>query len=241
MGLEKVTDVDKQEFLDIIAGKEYIYNIRIWGYGGELVYGKLTKAQYDFWEAECSKEDENGYDMDEQFGNYIFDQENFEEEHGIKVPKDAKIEAEWHECDDIAHDNGCELGGANITIEQVDSTEYNAQIVKEIIESQDLQEFISDYNTVVDEDELDLDENGNRQEDGHNYCMYAMSVEKGTFFNGILTLTRPIDLSKLSIQTTQYPNGDNIVNYLNYEDVDYIDNDGGDTRGKSMNAYVMYY
>lgn len=235
-----MTDADKQEFLDQIAGKEYLYNIRIWGYGGELVYGKLTKAQHDFWQAECDKEDEQGYDLDEQFGYYLFDQEDFEEDHGIKVPEDAKIDAEWHECDDIAHDNGANLGSANITIEEVDSVEYNAKIIKEIIESQDLQEFINDNNIVVDQDELDLDENGNRQEDGHNYCMYAMSVEKGTFFDGILTLTRPIDLSKLSIQTTEYPNGDNLVGGVTYNGED-IDANGGDTNGKSMNAYVMDY
>ena len=25
------------------------YEIQIWGYGGELVYGRLTKEQFDFW------------------------------------------------------------------------------------------------------------------------------------------------------------------------------------------------
>ena len=232
---------DKEEFLNQVAGKEYIYNIRIWGYGGELVYGKLTKAQHDFWQAECDKEDAQGYDLDDQFGNYLFDQEDFEETHGITVPDEAKIDAEWHDCDDLAHSNGANLGSANITIEQVDSDEYNAKILKDVIDSQDLEEFIKDNNTVVNESEFDLDEDGNRQEDGHNYCMYAMSVEKGTFFDGILKLHKPIDIRKISISTTEYPNGDNIVDELHYEGADDIDNSGGDTNGKSMNAYVMDY
>ena len=71
--------------------------------------------------------------------------------------------------------------------------------------------------------------------------MYAMSVEKGTFYAGIVTLTRKIDLSKLQIFTTQYPNGDNLIEEIFYGDEVLIDNDGGDTTGKSFNAYVMDY
>ena len=35
-----------------------------------------------------------------------------------------------------------------------------------------------------------------------------------------------------------YPNGDNIIQSVQY-DGEEIDNEGGDTTGKSMNAYVM--
>ena len=75
-------------------------------------------------------------------------------------------------------------------------------------------EFIKNNDIEHEQDELDLDValqfNGFYEEDeGDNvegdpkslddgtmpnsYVMYAMSVEKGTFFDGIITLTKPFD------------------------------------------------
>ena len=70
--------------------------------------------------------------------------------------------------------------------------------------------------------------------------MYAMSVEKGTFVDCQLQLTKPIDLSKISFESTEYPNGDTILEGM-YYDGESIDFEFGDTTGKSMNAYVMDY
>jgi hypothetical protein len=242
--VSNLTTEDKQEFMDQVAGKTYDYQISIWGYGGELVYGKLTKAQHDFWQAQCDKTDDDGYDQDDMFGNYIFDQEDFEEDHGITVPEEAKLESEWYECDDIAHTNGVSLGSGYISIDKIDVSEdgpfSRGQVIGEVVESTDLEEFISTNELDSEINELDLDEVGNRDEDGHNYVMYAMSVEKGTFVDCHLELTKPIDLSKLSFQSTEYPNGDTILESILYdgEDVEY---EFGDTNGKSMNAYVMDY
>ena len=242
--MSDVTVEDKQELLDTIAGKTYDYQISIWGYGGELVYGKLTKAQYEFWQAQCDKTDDAGYDLDEMFGNYIFDKESFEEDYGITVPEEAKLESEWYECDDFAHTNGVNLGSAYISIDAIDAADdgpfSRGKIVGEIVENMDLEEFISTNELDSEITELDLDEFGNRDEDGHNYVMYAMSVEKGTFVDCYLQLTKPIDLSKLSFYSTEYPNGDTIVEGLLYDDED-VEYEFGDTNGKSMNAYVMDY
>ena len=60
------------------------YRITIGGYGGELVYSKITEAQYDYWSEKCNEQDEEGYDNDDAFGNYIFayDEETYEQETG---------------------------------------------------------------------------------------------------------------------------------------------------------------
>lgn len=259
--MNNMTTEDKQEFLDQVAGVEHHYRITIGGYGGELVYSKITEAQYDYWSEKCNEQDEEGYDNDDAFGNYIFayDEETYEQETGNSVPEEAKFEGEWYDQDDIDHTNGAHLDSAHISIEKVESAEWNSKVLKELYEYEDLPEFIKNNDIEHEQDELDLDvalyPNGFYEEDeGDNvegdpkplddgtmptpYVMYAMSVEKGTFFDGIITLTKPFNPSKLKICSMTYPNGDNIIQSVEY-DGEEIDNEGGDTTGKSMNAYVM--
>ena len=85
--MNDMTTEDKQEFLDQVAGVEHLYRITIGGYGGELVYSKITEAQYDYWSEKCNEQDEEGYDNDDAFGNYIFayDEETYEQETGNSV------------------------------------------------------------------------------------------------------------------------------------------------------------
>ena len=259
--MNDMTTEEKQEFLDQVAGVEHNYRITIGGYGGELVYSKITEAQYDYWSEKCNEQDEDGYDNDSAFGDYIFayDEETYEQETGNTVPEEAKFEGEWYDQDDIDHTNGATFDSAHISIEKIDGTEYSSQVLEELYEYEDLPEFVKSQNIEHEEDELDLDSvlypNGYYEEDeGDNvegdpkplddgtmptpYVMYAMSVEKGTFFDGIITLTKPFDPSKLKIYSMNYPNGDNIIQSVEY-DGEEIDNEGGDTNGKSMNAYVM--
>jgi len=238
-----VTIEDKQELLDTIAGKTYDYLITIWGYGGELVYNKLTKSQYDFWEKECAKTDEDGYDCDYMFANYLFDQEQFEEDCNITIPEEAKIDCEWYECDDLAHANGVSIENAYISIDALDIKEdpglfSRGKPIGEIVEQTELQEFITEHKCASTIDEFDLDNHAD--DNGHNYVMYAMSVEKGTFVDCHLQLTKPIDISKLAFESTEYPNGDTILEGILY-DGEYVDYEHGDTNGKAMNAYIMDY
>ncbi len=239
--MAELTTADKQEFLDTVAGVEHTYRISIGGYGGEMVYSKITKAQFDHWDEECSKVDENGYDCDSAFSDYIFScsDEDYEQESGKKLPEEAKFEGEWYDQDDIDHTNGADFESAHITIEKIEVSEngtyWNGKVLEELYEYEDLPKFIKEHKIEHEQDELDLD---NILPKDEPYVMYAMSVEKGTFFDGTITLTRPFDISKIKICSMSYPNGDNIIQSVEY-DGEEIDNEGGDTNGKSMNAYVM--
>ena len=259
---DELTTKQKQEFLDQVAGIEYNYRITIGGYGGELVYGKITEAQYNYWADKCAEQDENGYDQDSAFGDYIFsyDEESYLQDTNNVVPEEAKFEGEWYEQDDIDHTNGASFESAHISIQKVEGTiSYESEVLEDLYEYEDLPEFVKAQNIEHVEAELDLDQalypNGYYEEDDDEHCegdpkplddgtmptpyvMYAMSVEKGTFFDGIIQLTKSFDPSKLKIHSTNYPNGDNIIHMVEY-DGEEIDNEGGDTNGKSMNAYVM--
>ena len=195
---------EKQEFLDQVAGVEHNYRITIGGYGGEIVYSKITEAQYDYWSEKCNEQDEQGYDNDGAFGDYIFayDEETYEQETGNTVPEEAKFEGEWYDQDDIDHTNGATFDSAHISIEKIDGTEYSAKVLEELYEYEDLPEFVKSKNIQHEEDELDLDSvlypNGYYEEDeGDNvegdpkplddgtmptpYVMYAMKCRKRNF------------------------------------------------------------
>lgn len=263
--MNDMTTEDKQEFLDTVAGVEHTYRITIGGHGGELVYNRLTDEQFEYWNDKCNEQDDDGYDMDGAFGDYLFSssEEDYTAETGVTVPLTARIEGDWYEQDELEHTNGADFGSAHISIEKIelseDGTYWDGKVLEELYEYEDLPEFIEKNEVEHVQDEFDLDKalypNGCYEEDDDEHCegdpkplddgtipnpyvMYAMSVEKGSFFDGTITLTRPFDVTKIKIESTEYPNGDNIIHSVSY-DGEEIDNEGGDTRGKSMNAYVM--
>ena len=64
-----------------------------------------------------------------------------------------------------------------------------------------------------------------------------MSSEKGTFFEGRFETIGVFDPKKLKVIITEYPNGEDTVTSISYNDVE-VDNDGGDTNGKGYYASV---
>jgi hypothetical protein len=218
---------DAQEFLDQIAGKTYHYNIMLSGYGGEIVYGKATEDQWIYWN-----------DKPDAFSDYMFDIED--ETQSKDVPEEAKFDGEWYEQDGIAHDNGVEFDNGYINIVEMsyDDAGCFGKEVDSLVEAMSLKDFSDTYKIKVNETELDIDEHADSL--GENYIFYGMSVEKGSFFDGDIQLTRPIDISKLSINTTSYPNGDTIVNSIEY-DGETIHHEYGDTTGKSIQFEILAY
>lgn len=90
-----------------------IYEITINGYGGEVVLGKLTKEQYDFW---SDKEDEDVMD------NHLF-WDPYDEANGnpITDDKDPRFLGYWHDLDDIEHVNGADVDDCQIQIKDEDN------------------------------------------------------------------------------------------------------------------------
>ena len=210
------------------------YRIFINGYGGESVYGKITKEQYEFWSNEEKLEELGFEDGESAINDYFWDQE----EHEDKVPEEARFEAsDWYEMDDIEHSNGVTSDSARIYIEEYDGGEYDSKHVKDFWEG-DLSQLITEQDIDVDEGILDLDEHADKE--GNNYVFYGMSVEKGGFFDMVLEIEGEPDLSKFNFSIMEMPNGDNIVSDVTY-DGEYLDNNGGDTTGKAMYMEVWNY
>ena len=206
-------NVTNEELIEAIKRPDRYYRITCGGYGGESVYAKISKEAYEYWSEQESGELED-YAMSGA--------EDYCEEHPDTVPdnanflyeKDDEYWRDWYEApNEIEHSNG-----VNTTIEKL------------------IEENALEYN----EDEFDLDEHAD--EDGHNYVFYGMSVEKGSFFDGVVHLTNgeKFDIKKLSFSATEMPNGDTILDSISYAGEE-IEHDYGDTNGKGYNADVWDY
>ena len=236
------TSEEKTELVETLKGPRY-YQIRLWGYGGEAEYMDLTKEQYEFWHAHIEEHGDSDavhYCVSAEDGEFDFDELD-------EVPEFAqflKVEGEdysssWYESPTgFTHQWGVDYNNARVTIEEVDSGEYNANVIAEIVDGEDL----SDYINAIDEAnnyELELTEMGvDEGEDTQgDYVAQMYSAEKGTFFEGIIETVGEFDPKKLKIYTSEYLNGDDTVQSIVY-DGDEVDNAGGDTNGKGYSFAV---
>ena len=236
------TSEEKHELVETLKGPRY-YRIQLWGYGGEAEYMDLTKEQYEFWHAhieEYGDSDAVHYCVSAEDGEFDFDELD-------EVPEFAqflKVEGEdysssWYESPTgFTHQWGVDYNNARVTIEEVDSEEYNANVIAEIVDGEDL----SDYINTLDEAnnyelelvEMGVDEGEDTQGD---YVAQMYSAEKGTFFEGIIETVGEFDPKKLKIYTSEYLNGDDTVQSIEYGGNE-VDNAGGDTNGKGYSFAV---
>lgn len=248
-----VTDVQStseahEELIEVIKRPVRHYRIRLWGYGGEQVYGKLPKEAFEFWNkvenGEIELKDKEGYDATVE--NYSMDPEEFRKEHDIPQEADFLFDLDieghrqWYEMDDIEHLNGVGVSGCHIEIDEVDNDQsWGSKWLDTIVENKSLETLVESTNKEIDTSHFDLDEYAD--EDGNNYVFFGMSIEKGTFNDVYLkTEGKPIDINKLSFKSMEMPNGDNIVTEILYNG-ETLDGDFGDTNGKGYIAKIWNY
>jgi hypothetical protein len=135
----------------------------------------------------------------------------------------------WYDAENlVVHQNGVDYSHARITVEELANGEYGSSIVNTVVDGVDLTE-------LVDDNELDV-EMGYDETDEPAYVMQVYNSEKGTFFDGIIETVGSFDPKKLKFYTTEYWNGDDTVESIEYDGLD-IDNNGGDTNGKGTSVY----
>ena len=220
------TSEENQELIENIKGPRY-YRVVLQGYGGESSYMGLTKEQYEFWNA-LTEDDGDTYVV-----NYCTDEEYegvdiSEDVDFLKVP-DEDYRQQWYESPtEVVHQWGGDFGNMHITIDEVDSAEYDAGHVRDVVTSEDLAVWCAD-------NEIDHKMDCIPEEEP-DYVFQFWSEEKGSFFDGIIETHGAFDPKKLKIYTNEYWNGDDVVETIEYNGVD-IDNQGGDTTGKGYSGH----
>lgn len=246
------TSEQKKELVEELKGPHY-YRVTVNGYGAEASYIKLNKEAFEFW-----KENLESYG-DSDCVHYVTSAEDktpaevnadteYEEINGADIPREAmflhdlddEVGSSWYEPpNEIDHVWGVSSDNAYITIDKVESDDYMAKHIEDVVDGEDLNEFI---NRVSEETDWEVElseglESGSNYAEKGDYVFQFMSSEKGTFFDGLLTTPGLIDLKKLKFTIDEAPNGEDTLFGISY-DGEEIDNQGGDTNGKGYYAYV---
>ena len=242
------TSEEKVELVETLKGPRF-YNISLTGYGGESAYMTITKEAHDFWHPIC--EEHGDYDLSTYMNSDGEEDEDLEFDNIESVPPEAQFlhdpdhdnyKRPWFESHtEFEHTMGVEWSSAYITVDEVDSMDYSASHVADVIEGENLQEMLSKLEEESNW-ELELTEMGCEDEapEGTDYIAQLYSSEKGQFFDGVIETVGEFDLKKLKVYTTEYMNGEDTVTLIEYDGVE-VDNNGGDTNGKGYSANVWKY
>jgi len=246
------TTQEKEELIEAFKGP-FHYNLRLHGYGGETSYMRISKAAYDFWRPiydEHGDSDLMQYvlNAEDQDPDSIKDDADYVDIDPASIPREAMFMhdedgagASWYEpLDEFDHTYGVAQDAAYLTVDQVDSDEYHATHVKDVVDSVDLNEWMS---SVGEDSDWEVEA---YQEDhgfgdvypakGEYICQFYSS-EKGTFFDASFTTALPFDKNKLKFACAEAPNGEDLV-YSVYYDGEELDNNGGDTNGKGYDICI---
>ena len=200
---------EHEELIQTLKFTPRTYRLMLSGYGGEIVLGSVPREQYQYFR-------DNEIDIEE----YAWDCDN---EQSVPEEMQPFTPGEWHSCDDIAHESGCELSDYNyITVTDENGKEH-WQCKLGYMD-------LTDAGVEVDETEESLC--SDREDRENTVGFIGQSVEKGCFFEGELGLTAPFDPAKLAINYSDIE-GWSIVTSVTYDGEDIEGYDGYDTRGKS--------
>lgn len=203
---------DQEKLVEILKFTPRTYRVSLTGYGGEIVLGSVNRTIYEYFK-------QNDFDIEE----YSWDSD-YAEENNIDEDKQPFEPGSWHECDDLAHESGCEFSEYNyITVCDENGNEvWSCRLDYEELEKHGIE--VDCYEEVLCSDRTDAES---------TVGYIGQSVEKGTFFDGDLELTAPFDPKLLKIGYGEYE-GWCLVGSVTYMDEDIEGTDGYDTRGKSM-------
>lgn len=240
--MAEYTTKENQELIETIKGPRY-YHIQLWGYGGEAEYMELTEAQYDFWSKHIEEHgdyDAVQYCTNAEDGEFSFDalEDLPEEMQFLKVPGED-YSSSWYESPTgFTHQWGVDYNNANISVNEVSGTDYNSAHIADVVDSESLSEYIGNIeeenNYELELTEMGVDEGEDKQP---KYIAQMWSAEKGTFFEGYIETVGDFDPKKLKIYTSEYLNGDDTVQSIEYDGAE-VENHGGDTNGKGYSFHV---
>ena len=198
------TKAQKEKLVEVLKFTPRTYKIRLWGYGGEMVLGEITKKTWDYFREH--RIDVSDYATDSDFGEEL------------DIPEDCQpfYSGEWHDCDNLYHGWGVSKNAGTMEIEDENG---------EIVYTRDLDGIDGCDVMLSCNEEAWIAMKGN-----NSYVFYNYSSEKGTFFEGEIELKMPFDPEKLCIHYDDVE-GDELITRIEYDEQD-IDNFGGDTTGK---------
>ncbi len=204
------TQEEKQELINVLKFTPRTYRVRLWGYGGEYVMGTVDRKIYDYFKQRRLDVSEFAWDGD------------YAETNNIPEDMQPFYPGNWHDCDNMGHCWGVDRSAGTI---QVDDENGNTVYEKSL-------EDIVGYDEENPEPEWSCgDEVWVDSQPAGSVVFIGTSSEKGTFFEADLELKMPFNPAKLCLHYDEI-DGNEIITSVSYDEEE-LNNDGGDTNGKS--------
>lgn len=185
------------------------------GYGGEIAMGRITAAQYNFWQGR------------DDFSDMVWD---WDYEMPPDTPEDLRFvnEGSWYECDDIAHENGVEMSDLcriMVTDSETGDVIWESGLGISQLEQHGIEVLWS--------------QNIERADYPDSYLFIGQSIEKGSFWEGKIRITQPFDPALLAFQINEI-DGWCLFGGLTYDGEDPEDLGSYDTTGKGSEFSLHY-
>ncbi len=204
---------EHEKLIEILKFTPRTYTIQIWGYGGEIVMGRVDRKIYDYFRQR--RLDVSDFAWTEEYA----------EENNIPEDMWPFYPGNYYDCDNLAHAYGASAEAGTL---QVSDENGNTVLERSL--------------TDIDGTDIELcydNEAWIGMVDPGEVVFIGRTHDKGTFFEGEFELREPFDLEKLSI-TKDEIDGEDIVTGVSYYDED-VENNGGSTTGKGSDFGFYLY
>lgn len=212
------TNEQKEELIEILKFTPRTYTVRVTGYGGEIVMGRVDQKVVDYFR-------ENRIDLEQYASSWS---EPGDDDY-VEVPEEMQpfSQGNWYDCDNIEHCSGAEFGGAWLIVE-----DENGKTVLEVELDNNLEDLGCEIECFCEEAIEDHCTDDEAVFVGQNF-------EKGSFFEAELELRQPFDTAKLKFVYSELA-GWPVLNIVEYDGEELDGSNGYDTTGKSS-SYNFYY
>ena len=203
----EVTNPEHEELLAVLKFTPRTYKIQIYGYGGQVVMGRITQETWNYFRDNRINVEDYAWDGD----------------YGTEIPENLQpfYPGSWYDCGDIVSSYGVSKSAGTIEItDEQDQTVYTRETNS-----------IDGFDVQID-GEVEAYISGECEQ---GPIFYGYSSEKGVFFEGEIYLTQPFDENKLKIIVEDI-DGDDIITQVFYDEEE-IENFGGSTNGKGSSFY----
>jgi hypothetical protein len=181
--------------------------IQLWGRGGEIVIGSITREQYVYWKL---KEEDS-----DDFSNMIMDDE-LEDEH----PEEMLL-GPWYDIDNVAHESGAALDSAGITVTDDDDNVLYEGMISDLTEEDGLEELAEETDEVYFSDT------------DHEFGFWAYDAQKGVFEEYTIKDVNAWDPKLLKVEYADI-DGNTLITNIKYAGKD-LEGDGAlSTDGKGF-------
>lgn len=202
---------EHDKLIEVLRFTPRTYKLRVYGYGGEYVMGKIDRKIYDYFKSRRLSFEEFCYD------------DSYAEENNIPEEMRPFDPGCWHECDELIHISGADIDAGTLEIEdETGETIYSNEL-----------SYVTDDGIQIDgHEEAYIHSNVNSD----TVVFHGISSEKGMFFETQIELTAPFDKEKLTIFFDDV-DGTEIMCGVQYdgEDLDCYDMN---TTGKGYDMYM---